>query len=260
LFIGLGDYYIDEVINLLKMIRKVGDTLPISIICLEKDVENLKSKNIFDKIIPINFNDSLFQTALTDFEKFGAIPKILMLNMTPYEETIFTDSDMLCQYNTTHVWDILSNTTQCINLVGQNFSPEWHFGYNWKVSHFIGKEVPETHSGIVYWNKSHHQFDRFYYNLIDIWNRYDYYQMLRWFRGGRPDEAIFAVALANMDYKVLEFSETPVITFNYDENVVFPCNIQTIPNIVELDKPIPFIHMFKPHRNAYLKLVDRLLN
>ena len=81
LFIGLGDYYIDEVLNLSKMIRKVGDILPISIICLEDDIEKLKSKNIFDKIIPINFNDDLFKTALTDFEKYGAIPKILMLNM-----------------------------------------------------------------------------------------------------------------------------------------------------------------------------------
>ena len=51
LLLTFGDYYVKEGINLVQMIRKQGDTLPVSVVCTEEDVPLLQESNLFDKII-----------------------------------------------------------------------------------------------------------------------------------------------------------------------------------------------------------------
>ncbi|CAB4143363.1 Alpha-mannosyltransferase [uncultured Caudovirales phage] len=106
-FIAFGTQYIEELKMLVNTLRKVGDTLPISVLTSEQDADYCKSLNIFDKIVIYDFNNELSLRTNTSFEKYGAVPKILMLKLTPYEETIFVDSDVLCQYNPEHVWELM---------------------------------------------------------------------------------------------------------------------------------------------------------
>ena len=80
----------------------------------------------------------------------------------------------------------------------------------------------------------------------------------RKFRGGACQEINFGYASGKMNYKVIEFSEEPIMTFNIGLDTKIPTKIQTLDN-TELYDNIPFIHMFKTHRNTYLELIKRLL-
>lgn len=265
LFLAFGNYYVEELLNLVKMIRKTGDILPISVVCGTDDFNNLNSSGFFDKIIIHEFDHELYSSdCKTSFEKYCLIPRLLFNTFLIYDETIITDTDMLCQYNPSDIWNIVSLVDQAVVMTGQNFSPDWHFGYNHEVSKNLGKNVPESHGGFFYINKHHKDIDKFFEMSIDVYKNYDSYKLRRMFRGGRVDEPVFAIVNALLDYKVMEFGEEPIITFNYHMDIELPSKIQTFgryknPNSIELKNYIPFVHMFKPHRDIYFKLVDKIL-
>lgn len=263
LFLAFGTQYINEVINLVKMIRKSGDTLPISVVCGKDDNEKIQNTNLFDKIIIENFDDSIFsddELCKTSFEQFCLIPRLLFYKYLVYDETIITDTDMLCQYNPSNVWNIMASLNQAVVMTGKNHSPKWHFGYNEEISKNLGKNVPESHGGIFYIDKNHNDFDKFFELSIDVYKKYDEYGLKRMFRDGRVDEPVFAIVNALIDYKVLEFCEHPIITFNYGGNHEIPSKLQTICD-KELENYIPFIHMFKKGNSPdYKKLFKKIMN
>ena len=266
LLLTFGGYYVEEAINLVRMIRKTGDTLPVSVVCTEEDVPELEQSSLFDKIIIHSFTHPLYQTCTTSFEKFCLVPRLLFDTFLQYDETIIVDTDMLCQTNPCGVWDEVKSLDQCVVMTGQNISPDWHFGYNHEVSEKLGKNVPESHGGFFYINRLHKDLKNFFNLAINVYHNYDNYGLKRMFRGGRVDEPIFAIVNAHMDYKVLEFGESPIITFNYDMGVELPSKFQSFgkfkdrTNWKELRDIPPFVHMFKPHRGEYFKLVDKILN
>lgn len=266
LLLTFGQYYVEEAINLVKMIRKTGDTLPVSVVCNNEDVMNLEKSNLFDIITVHEFTHPLYtEDCITSFEKYCLIPRLLFNTFLVYDETIIVDTDMLCQYNPAHIWDIVKSIDQPVVMTGINYSPDWHFGYNHLVSNHLGKNVPESHGGFFYINKHHKDLNRFFELAIDVYKKYDSYQLKRMFRGGRVDEPIFAIVNALLDYEVMEFGEMPIITFNYDESIEIPSKLQTFgyfknPNSKELSNYIPFVHMFKLHRDVYFKFVEKILN
>lgn len=269
MFLAFGKKYCIEAINLSKTIRKTGDNLPISIVCEESDIDLLQQSDLFDNIIVHEFDHELYQIDCnTHFEKFCLIPRLLFNTFLVYDETIIVDTDMLCQYNPSNVWDLVSSIDQAVVMTGQNISPEWHFGFNHEVSKNLGKNVPESHGGFFYINKLHKDIDKFFELSIEVYQKYDSYKLRRLFRGGRVDEPIFAVVNAIMDYKVMEFGEEPIITFNYDDSIELPSKYQTFgkfknPNPKELKDYIPFIHMFINNQERvwieYPKLLNKLL-
>ena len=269
MFLAFGEKYCVEAINLSKTIRKTDDTLPISIVCKNSDINLLEESNLFDNIVVHEFDHQLYQTDCnTHFEKFCLIPRLLFNTFLVYDETIIVDTDMLCQYNPSHIWELMSTIDQSVVMTGQNISPDWHFGFNHEVSENLGKNVPESHGGFFYINKNHKDINKFFELSIDVYKNYDNYKLRRMFRGGRVDEPIFAVVNALMDYKVMEFGEEPIITFNYDDSMELPSKYQTFgrfqhPKPKELRDYIPFVHMFlndNPQvRNEYPKLLNKLL-
>jgi hypothetical protein len=265
LFIGLGESYITEITRLIDTIRKVGDIYPMSIITSVDDVEYCKTLNYFDKIIPIDYTNDLFLNNNNGFEKYGSIPKILMLDMSPYDETIFIDSDVLCQYSTNQVWDSMSSLNQCVTMTGSIHSNDWHFGHINNVSKIVGKSVPMTHAGIIYFKKSHKDLKLFIKTLYDIWENYNEYGLLRLYKNSRIEEPIYAIAFAKLDYVPLEFSETAIMTFNYHADIEIPSNIQTMGKKHSVTyttlTPISFIHMFKQNsKGDYLPLYNKIMN
>ena len=269
MLLAFGEKYCVEAINLSKTIRKTGDVLPISIVCNESDVNLLQESNLFDNIIIHEFDHELYETECnTSFERFCLIPRLLFNTFLVYDETIIIDTDMLCQYNPSHVWNNVGSLDQAVVMTGQNISPNWHFGFNHEVSKNLGKNVPESHGGFFYINKNHKDINKFFELSIDVYKNYDSYKLRRMFRGGRVDEPIFAVVNAMMDYKVMEFGEEPIITFNYDDSIKLPSKYQTFgkfqnPNPKELKDYIPFVHMFLNDngrvRDEYPKLLNKLL-
>ncbi len=260
-YLVFGEYYVQELNNLVMTMRKNGDTLPISVMCTEKEVRMLEETKFYDQLIIFDFKHELYQEPnLTQFETLCLIPRLLFNKFIPYDETIITDTDILCQYNPSKVWDIMSSIDQAVVMTGMNYSPDWHFGFNHEVSTNLGKSVPESHGGIFLIKKHHKDLSKFFDLAIEVYKNYDSYKLRRMFRGGRVDEPVFAIVNAKMNYTVLDFDKYPIITFNYNANMTIPSKIQTTPTTKELDDYIPFIHMFKPHTRNYVSLLNKILS
>lgn len=265
--IAFGKNYIDEAVNFVKTLRKVGDKYPVSILCSESDIEYINQYQVFDKKIIFDFNNEFSDQNKTSFEKFGGTPKILMMEYIPYEETIYLDTDMIVQYDTSKVWDYFSEMDQCFVTTG--FEPDENdemIKVIRKKVNFNSETIYFIHSGIIYMNKTHLDYKSFYETLKFYWhNYYEFGLGIRLFRNGKADEHAIFVAYNKMNYKPINPYITPIITHNYHHDIELPSNIVTGGgryNIsAVLDTPPPFIHMFKDNRdNHYDVLLYRLLN
>jgi hypothetical protein len=266
LLLAFGRYYIDEASNLVRTLRKFGDEYPVSILCNREDIEYITSIKLFDKIIPFNFDNEFSTLDKTPFEKYGGTPKILMVDYSPYDETIYTDTDMLVQSNTKNVWDIMSSLNQSYVVTGIN--ADLNDPLVIYLSKKLNKDVSKMytiHSGIVYYNKLHTDFNLFSDTLKYFWKNYDEYGLsIRNFRDGKADEHAIFAAISKLNYEIINPFKFPIITHNYHSDIKLPSNIVTGGSMYTvsaiLDSPIPFIHMFKDHRNHYDVLYNRLIN
>lgn len=266
LFLCFGRYYVDEVCNLVRMLRKFEDEYPVSILCNLEDVDYANSTELFDKVIVFDFDNEFSKMDRTSFEKYGGTPKILMMEYSPYDETIYTDSDMLVQSNTKSVWDEMSSVNQPYVLTGAPADGSDNLIIS--LSKKLNKNIIDmnfVHSGIVYYNKTHKDFNLFLETLKYFWKNYDEYNLsIRNFRGGKADEHAILAAMTKLNYEVINPTKVAIITHNYHSNIELPSNIVTggsMYNVLsELNIPIPFIHMFKNYRNHYDILYNRLIN
>lgn len=258
-FLCFGPDHIYELHNLLRTMKKVGNKLPISVITSEED-QNLLNVSLFDSIINFDFSHIFYNEQLTTFEHYCLIPRLLFNKYLPYDENIVTDIDMLCQYNPSHIWNIVSNIDQPVVMCGMKNDLSWHWGYISEVNDYLGKEVDSCTGGFFYINKRHKDIDNYFNLLHEIYKNYDNYKLKRWFRGGRVDEPIFAIANNLMGYQVLEHLEHPIMAYNYNSDQIIPSKNQTYPYNKELETYIPFIHMFRPHNENYFTILNKILN
>jgi hypothetical protein len=259
LFYAIGDYWLEEAINLSKSIRKFGnDNYPISLVIKEDCIQKANETNLFDKLIILDESNELFGEVNLNHEKYGVVASFFMFDLAPYDETMIIDTDVLCTCDTKIAWEKLTSKDQCFTPVGRNISPEWHFGHNQELCESLGFNIPETHNGCQVIKPKHKDVPKFIEHILYSWNNYDELGFQRKFRYGRCQEINFGYASGKMNYEVIEFSEEPIMTFNIKVDTSLPTNIQTLDNS-ELYDNIPFIHMFKPHRDTYLELVKRLL-
>jgi hypothetical protein len=266
LFLCFGKSYIDEAFNLVRTLRKFGDEYPVSILCNEEDVEYATSERLFDRVIVFDFDNEFSKMDKTEFEKYGGTPKILMMEYSPYEETIYTDTDMLVQSNTKNVWNIMSSLNQPYVTTG--IPADINDALIASLSKKLNKDISEMHfihSGIVYYNKTHKDFNLFLETLKYFWKNYDEYNLsIRRFMGGKADEHAILATITKLNYQVINPTKIAIITHNYHDDIELPSNIVTggsMYNILtKLDSPIPFIHMFKTHRKHYDIIYNRLIN
>jgi len=259
LFYAIGDYWLDEAINLTRSIRKYGnDNYPISLVIKEDGFERANNTQLFDKLILLDETHELFGEVRLNHERYGVVASFFMFDLAPYDETMIIDTDVLCLADTKIAWEKLSSKDQCFTPVGRNISPEWHFGYNQRLSESLGFNIPETHNGCQLIKPKHKDVNKFKQLLVHSWRNYDSLGFQRKFRGGACQEINFGYASGVLKYEVIEFSVDPIMTFNIGLDTQLPTKVQTLDG-TELYDNIPFIHMFKPHRNTYLELVNRLL-
>lgn len=259
-FIALGRYYIDECVLLSETIRQQGDELPISLLINIEDKEYAQNKNVFDQLIVFNPSGDIWEDCSNQFEKFCLYPRINLDKLIPYEENIIVDSDVLCQYSVSDVWDFCGRSPSPILMTGIKKDPGWHWGTVSEVSESYGKHVPHVHGGFFYLKKDDFLNEFFEYCRHVFW-KYDEYGCKRWFRGGRVDEIIFAIAHSNFEMSPINFDEFPIITFNYSKEIELPSKLQTTVGKT-MDGYIPFIHMFEKmngenYREVYKKIMEK---
>lgn len=259
--IALGKQYIDECLLLSQTIRKQGDERPISLLIHPEDEGYAKSLNMFDQLVHFTPTDQLWKDSVTSFEKYCLYPRINFEQYIPYDENIIVDSDVLCQYDTTSLWEFLSNQSKSIVMLGRHNDPNWHWGSINEVIQAYGKHIPHVHGGFFYIRKKTDIFN-FFMECKSIFYNYDKYKCKRAFRGGKVDEIIFAIAHSKFDMLPLEFDSLPVMAFNYTPDMEIPSKLQTEGNQnVELSDYIPFIHMFdKMGGKNFTSLYERIMN
>lgn len=246
LFITLGKEYIDECVFLVKTLRKNNDNRPVTLWVHSSDEKYAKSLNMFDDFIHFNtdLNVSIWEECKTSFEKYCLYPRLLFDKVLPYDETIITDTDMICQYSTNSVWDFLSEQNLGVRMLGRKYDYKWHWGSILEVSRSYGKHVPHVHGGFFFLRKGI-EVDMFFEYCREVFFKYDEYKCKRAFRGGKVDEIIFAIAHSYFDMSPIEFDSRPIMTFNYARNIKIPSKLQTEgKQNIELDDYIPFVHMF----------------
>jgi lipopolysaccharide biosynthesis glycosyltransferase len=262
LLVAIGKNYIDECYNLSLTLRKNKDFRPISIIINEEDREYALSKNIFDHILKFDTKSKLFDDCNTSFEKYGVYSKITLDKYLPYDKNIYLDSDVLCIYDTQEVWNIFNKSNQSVQAIGFEKDPSWHFGKLENVSKKYGKNVPHTHSGILYVLKSQETYDFFEY-CRETFYKHDEYGCSREFRGGIADEILFAISFSKFNYLPHDNLESQIMTFNLPYDCDIPSRIQTVkyPMIRILNNNIAFVHMMdKQYGYAYKNIFNKILN
>lgn len=243
LFTAFGQRYVAECFHLCQTIRKVGDNRPFSILTTAEDESYAKSLGIFDKILLLDTSDPMWDDCTSDFERYCIYPRITLNRYLEYDETINTDTDMLCQYSTDHVWSFCSNRTSPVTTVGKQYDPEWHWNTIQDVWKALGRHVPHVNGGFKYIRRG--DFTDHYYKVCEevFWN-YDALGCKRWFRNSRTEEVIFAIAHSQMGIMPVEFREFPIQTFDYTQGMNIPSKMQHEGNgKFEMTGYPPFVHM-----------------
>jgi hypothetical protein len=260
LFITLGQRYIDECNVLVETIRKNGDTRPISLVIHPEDKSYAESFGIYDQFVMFEPDDQLWKDCETSFEKYCLYPRLRLNNYLVYVETIITDTDVLCQYNTEHIWTYMSNQSYPIRMLGRINDPNWHWGTIQEVSQAYGRHIPHVHGGFFYIRK-HPFLEEFFSYCDEVFYKYDDYKCKRFFRGGRVDEIIFAIAHSHFGIWPVPFDEYPIMAFNYTPEFEIPSRIQTEGNQnAIMNGYIPFVHMFdKMGGKNFTALYDKII-
>lgn len=261
LLLALGKKYIKECSYLANTIRKNNDNRPISLLIHPEDEEYAKSFGIYDKLVSFIPNDNLWEECnKTSFEKYCLYPRLRFNQYLQYDETIIVDSDVLCQFNTEHVWTYLTHQSYPIKMLGRHFDLNWHWGTIREVIEAYGKHIPHTHGGFFYFRK--HPFLKEFFNYCEkIFYKYDEYKCKRFYQGGRVDEIIFAIAHSKFNLWPIPFDEYPIMSFEYTPEMEIPSKIQTEggQNFILSGYP-PFIHMFDKMDGEHFKsLYDRIM-
>jgi hypothetical protein len=246
-YIALGKQYIDECELLVNTIRKNEDNRPVSLLIHKEDEEYARSKNMFDRYVYFNPSGALWNECSTGFEKYCLYPRIHFDDYLVYDETIITDSDVLCQAPTKNLWNYLKNQPYPIRMLGRKSDPNWHWGQINRVIQKFNRHVPHVHGGFFYFRKTagDYSLGKFFSIAKMFFYAYDDLDCIRGFRGGRVDEIIFALTHSFLNIMPVEFDEKPVMTFNYTPDIMVPSKLQTEGGQnIELDDYIPFVHMF----------------
>lgn len=166
------------------------------------DSDNLLLKKLFNYIIPPpdgNVSGFFLKTALYDY--------------TPFDKTIFIDSDCLVMKNLSVVFDKLKN--EQFVLCGEDINSGFWYTDIESLLKKIGRtSIPKFNSGFIFFIKTV-KTKKIFQEAQDVFHKQDYYEIQQ-FKGSCPDEPCFAIGMAKEDVSAypwrngLEFSATPV--------------------------------------------------
>ena len=172
---SLGNDYVRMAYALALSIKNTQSTE--NNVCLATDVplSELDSnvKAVFDKIVPIPWSDHAAKS------KWKIENKWKYYHMTPYDETIVLDADMVFPADISHWWDILTHQEMWITDKPQTFKGEIINSTKYRQS-FVTNNLPNVYTAFMYFKKTDMttelfrlveiifaDWERFYYNYMD---------------------------------------------------------------------------------------------
>jgi hypothetical protein len=171
----------------LKLTQSSVNNLTVCVDAETKKKITNKHKQVFDYIVDIPWQDD------AQGEDWKINNKWKYLHMTPYDETVVLDTDMLFPTDVSHWWDILSQrdvwaTTKVRTFRGEIVSSNYYREY------FVKNNLPNVYTAFFYFKKSELASELFAMTEIVFqhWQRFFYKYMPE----GKPDRLSGDVAFA----------------------------------------------------------------
>jgi len=132
----------------------------------------------------------------SDFFIFGTVPKLMIFDMSPYDENIYLDTDIINMKDINEFWNFCSSSEKQVVITGEsdanNDAPStWHWNTVQEVIEKTGVHIPRVNSGVFYWRKHNDFMNTIQPYLADP----SKYKIKPWFRGGYPDEIFISIYL-----------------------------------------------------------------
>lgn len=171
----------------LKLTQSTVSNLTVCVDTATKKKITSKHKQVFDYIVDIPWQDDAKDAEWKINNKWK------YLYMTPYDETVILDTDMLFPIDVSHWWDILSQrdvwaTTKVRTFRGETVSSNYYREY------FVKNNLPNVYTAFFYFKKSELASELFAMTEIVFqhWQRFFYKYMPE----GKPDQLSGDVAFA----------------------------------------------------------------
>ncbi len=174
----------------LKLTQSTVNNLTVCVDANTKKLITSKHREVFDYIVDIPWQDDAADA------KWKINNKWKYLYMTPYDETVILDTDMIFPTDVSHWWDTLAQrdvwaTTKVRTYRGEVVSSNYYRKY------FVANKLPNVYTAFFYFKKSELASELFAMTEIVFqhWQRFFYKYMPE----GKPDwlsgDVAFALAM-----------------------------------------------------------------
>lgn len=246
--IANGKKYVDMVKILVESINEHDNQKSICIWTDEPDYCQEKVGDRVDVLVyDVDDHKQMFNLPnLQPFEKLGCIPKILIPLVTPYEESIFIDTDSLVLGNTAKLWGVIEKMGYAFVMsIGvsdeNNMGPsDWHFGKLENVSNKVGHAVPQISSTLLFIQKKQVPVD-YSTMLQDLFNNHWKFGIERIYSGNSlPDEIFYAIFMGKYRIKPINNDDQRFVYISYNTNkdTINSARSNKYPIITYVDKNI----------------------
>lgn len=202
----------------------------LSVCVDEKTKEKIRSKHkaVFDHIIDIPWNDD------AQGQSWKINNKWKYYYMTPYDETVILDTDMIFPTDVSYWWDLLSErdvwaTTNVRTYRGDIVSSDYYRKY------FVKNDLPNVYTAFFYFKKSDIASELF--AMIEIifqhWQRMFYKYMPHGKPAWLSGDVAYALAMQLLG---IEHECTKPLTTSFPTFVHMKSHVQDIPQTLVNDK------------------------
>lgn len=141
-----------------------------------------------------------FFVRVDDSMPIGAAQKILLYNYSPFEETLFIDSD--CIATRPFHTELASLRKYPFSPIIEKWVPrdgcdDYLKDLKWTLDKVGGTAFPKFNGGLYFFNRSR-QSEEVFDRALDYYRSHEFYGILPFDRSGPGDETVIALALANL--------------------------------------------------------------
>lgn len=211
---GFGTKFRADAEMLCESIRHFNDTTPFALLTSEAEALSLEGHTCFSQIIPVVVNQNL----TNPHERFNVDVMLRLYELSPFQETIFMDSDVL-RTRECDLWSSMRQAThhqdQSVVLLGRRRDCNWHWGTACKLENRNNMSIPHTHAGLMYFKRG--ASSRTFFDLAqEANNRYGDLGFLSSLKGGSKClEIHWSYAFGKMGWWPMEFDEQELFCFNW---------------------------------------------
>jgi hypothetical protein len=165
------DNYINHAYALALSIKNTQSTVNNITLATDVPVDNIPPniQSTFDSIVPIPWTDH------AEASQWKIENKWKYYHMTPYDETVILDADMIFPTDISHWWDILSKQDIWITDKPRTFKGEIITSTRYRET-FVSNNLPNVYTAFMYFKKTEMVAELF--RLVEIifnnWNKFYY--------------------------------------------------------------------------------------